>query len=316
MLGGEDPATSSRRSCTSSRIRKSSSARFASDVARQAGKAAFAAATAAPTSSVVARSTSPDCRPSAGLKTGPLRLDVPLTRLAADPVADPRESFAPSGGRGRQLGHRVLLRRSQNRVLPFGHADRGGARVQLAGLPRSPGGRRGRAPSRAGGAADVRPSRRPRSRRAAPGGRRRRRVLRACVVPTRPGITGTIAPPVTASSFPAPLRRRERGHGPRRQLPPAPRRRPLAAATAGTLWLEHRTAPFPRVSIRVVKRPRGGGAVRSIYLAGGRFTASVEGLVRVRRVAAASRPRDSKATLEHHDGRRHCAQAAPAPSSG
>ena len=74
-------ATSSRRSCTSSRIRKSSSARLASEVARQAGNAAFAAATAAPTSSVVARSTSPDCCPSAGLKTGPLRPDVPSTGL-------------------------------------------------------------------------------------------------------------------------------------------------------------------------------------------------------------------------------------------
>ena len=36
-------ATSSRRSCTSSRIVKSSSARFASDTARHFGKAAFAA---------------------------------------------------------------------------------------------------------------------------------------------------------------------------------------------------------------------------------------------------------------------------------
>jgi hypothetical protein len=59
----------------------------------------------------------------------------------------------------------------------------------------------------------------------------------------------------------------------------------ILRTAAGTLWLEHRTKPFPRVSIRVVKRPRGGGAVRSIYLAGGRSTVSVEGLVRVRRVA-------------------------------
>ena len=91
-------ATSSRRSCTSSRIRKSSSARFASEVARQAGNAAFAAATAAPTSSVVARSTSPDCCPSAGLNTGPVRPDAPGDGLAADPVADARESLRCSVG--------------------------------------------------------------------------------------------------------------------------------------------------------------------------------------------------------------------------
>ena len=60
-------ATSSRRSCRSSRIANISSARFASEVARQAGNAAFAAATAAPTSSAVARSTSAACSPSAGL---------------------------------------------------------------------------------------------------------------------------------------------------------------------------------------------------------------------------------------------------------
>ena len=57
----------------------------------------------------------------------------------------------------------------------------------------------------------------------------------------------------------------------------------LVRTAAGTLWIEHRLTTA-HVSIRVVKRPRGGGAVRSIYLAGGRGTATAKGLVRVRRV--------------------------------
>lgn len=60
----------------------------------------------------------------------------------------------------------------------------------------------------------------------------------------------------------------------------------LVRSRAGTLWVEHRLTPVPRVSIRVVKRPRGGGAVRSIYLAGGRSSATVQGLLRVRKVAS------------------------------
>ena len=44
VLGGEDPRRFLAALVHGSRIRKSSSARFASDVARQAGKAAFAAA--------------------------------------------------------------------------------------------------------------------------------------------------------------------------------------------------------------------------------------------------------------------------------
>ena len=70
-------AISSRRSCTSSRIANSSSARFASDSARHAGNAAFAACTALSTSSTDAKSTWPDCRPVAGLNTGPPRPDCP-----------------------------------------------------------------------------------------------------------------------------------------------------------------------------------------------------------------------------------------------
>jgi len=60
----------------------------------------------------------------------------------------------------------------------------------------------------------------------------------------------------------------------------------IVRTRAGTLWVEHRLSPAPHVSIRVVKRPRGGGAVRSVYLAGGRATATVEGLLRVRKVAS------------------------------
>jgi len=55
---------------------------------------------------------------------------------------------------------------------------------------------------------------------------------------------------------------------------------------SGTLWLEYRLDPVPRLSVRVVKRPPGGGAVRSIYLAGSfTDTATLKGVVRVRRVA-------------------------------
>ena len=101
-------ATSSRRSWTSSRIRKSSSARFASEVARQAGNAAFAAATAASTSSAVAKSTSPVCSPVAGLNTGPLRPDAPATDLP--PIQWlMRLTLALLGGGARELGHRVYL---------------------------------------------------------------------------------------------------------------------------------------------------------------------------------------------------------------
>ena len=48
-------------------MRNIRSARFESDNARQAGNAAFADATPRPTSSIVAKSTSPVCSPLAGL---------------------------------------------------------------------------------------------------------------------------------------------------------------------------------------------------------------------------------------------------------
>ena len=70
---------SSRRSWTSSRIENMSSARFASESARQAGKASFATETTRSISSADAKSTSPVCSPVAGLKTGPLRPEVPGT---------------------------------------------------------------------------------------------------------------------------------------------------------------------------------------------------------------------------------------------
>jgi hypothetical protein len=59
----------------------------------------------------------------------------------------------------------------------------------------------------------------------------------------------------------------------------------LVRTRAGTLWVEHRLTPLTRVSIRIVKRPPGGGAVRSIYLAGGGSAATVKGPLRARRVA-------------------------------
>jgi hypothetical protein len=56
----------------------------------------------------------------------------------------------------------------------------------------------------------------------------------------------------------------------------------LARVTAGTLWIERRTAPGPRVEIRIVRRPPGGGFTRAVFLAGGRSAATVPYLVRVR----------------------------------
>ena len=68
---------------------------------------------------------------------------------------------------------------------------------------------------------------------------------------------------------------------------PSARAQALVVRTrVGTLWIQHRTAPVARISIRVVKRPLGGGAVRSIYVAGGSAgTVTLKDLVRVRRVA-------------------------------
>jgi hypothetical protein len=60
-------------------MRKNSSARFESDVARHEAYAAFAFCTARSISSGDAKSTSPDCSPVAGLKTGPIRPDSPRT---------------------------------------------------------------------------------------------------------------------------------------------------------------------------------------------------------------------------------------------
>ena len=91
---------------TSSRIRNKSSARRAERRSRATpAKAAFAAATAASTSSTEAKSTSPVCSPVAGLKTGPLRPDVPVDALAADPVVDRLHCRRCLD----HLGHRPLL---------------------------------------------------------------------------------------------------------------------------------------------------------------------------------------------------------------
>lgn len=56
----------------------------------------------------------------------------------------------------------------------------------------------------------------------------------------------------------------------------------LVRVAAGTLWIERRLTPAPRVEVRIVKRPPGGGATRSVFLASGRVTATVPGLVRAR----------------------------------
>lgn len=59
----------------------------------------------------------------------------------------------------------------------------------------------------------------------------------------------------------------------------------LLRVAAGTLWIERRLDPVPRVFVRIVKRPPGGGAVRSIVLARGSSVATVPYLVRVRSTA-------------------------------
>ena len=58
----------------------------------------------------------------------------------------------------------------------------------------------------------------------------------------------------------------------------------LMRVGGGTLWIERRQTPLPRILIRVVKRPPGGGTTRSIYLAMGRDSATVPGLVSARTV--------------------------------
>lgn len=54
----------------------------------------------------------------------------------------------------------------------------------------------------------------------------------------------------------------------------------------GELWLEHRTAPEAEVIARIVRRPYRGTALRAVFLARGRESLSVPGLLRVRRSAA------------------------------
>ena len=56
----------------------------------------------------------------------------------------------------------------------------------------------------------------------------------------------------------------------------------LLRVPAGTLWIERRLLPGPRIEVRIVKRPPGGGATRSVFLASGRAAATVSGLVRAR----------------------------------
>ena len=60
--------------------------------------------------------------------------------------------------------------------------------------------------------------------------------------------------------------------------------RHLMRIAGGTLWIERRQTPVPRILIRVVKRPPGGGTTRSISLAIGRNSATVPGLVSTRTI--------------------------------
>ena len=59
----------------------------------------------------------------------------------------------------------------------------------------------------------------------------------------------------------------------------------LLRIAAGTLWIERRLSPAPRVEIRIVKRPPGGGATRGVLIARGRSSATVRGVLTARRVA-------------------------------
>lgn len=56
----------------------------------------------------------------------------------------------------------------------------------------------------------------------------------------------------------------------------------LMRVVGGTLWIERRQTPVPRILIRVVKRPPGGGTTRPILLTIGRDAANVPGLVNAR----------------------------------
>ena len=74
-------ASSSAFACSSSRNANSTPERLDSDAERHSRAACPALATAVSTSAAVAKSTSAVCSPVAGLYTGPVRPDVPSTRL-------------------------------------------------------------------------------------------------------------------------------------------------------------------------------------------------------------------------------------------
>lgn len=60
----------------------------------------------------------------------------------------------------------------------------------------------------------------------------------------------------------------------------------LVRVVGGTLWIERRLTPDPRIEVRIVRRPPGGAATRAVFLASGRNAVTVRGLVRIRSVAA------------------------------
>ena len=86
--------------------RKKSSARRASDTARHDCERRLRALHGASTSSTEAKSTAPVCTPVAGLKTGPLRPDVPATRAPPIQWVIVDRSSRAGGGRLGELGHR------------------------------------------------------------------------------------------------------------------------------------------------------------------------------------------------------------------
>jgi hypothetical protein len=68
----------------------------------------------------------------------------------------------------------------------------------------------------------------------------------------------------------------------------------LVRVAAGTLWIEKRLLPAPRVEIRIVRRGPGGGATRPVLLASGRTVATVGRIVTARATQAGvslTRPR-------------------------
>ena len=112
-------ATSSRRSCTSSRIRKNSSARFASEVARHAGNAALRRLDGRVDLLDGGEVDGAGLRAGRRVVHGAAAAGRPGDAAPVDPVADPLDARLLGRGRGCQLGHLerllvCLLERSED----------------------------------------------------------------------------------------------------------------------------------------------------------------------------------------------------------